>query len=329
MDNILKFSKEERIELFGETAARRKMAPAVVEKDFWVCWILKRLFSCSDINSHIIFKGGTSLSKVFNIIERFSEDVDLILNWELLTSINPQASGLSRTKQDKINKQIDQEARDYIKEVLLPLIDHLVNPVCAAVLDEDDGNIIQVKYPASFPVDYILPYIKLEIGPLAAWQPHSVYRIKPYAAEEFPHLFTNPDTEVLAIKAERTFWEKITILHQEAHRPVTSPQPKGYSRHYYDVFQLMRSEIAESALTDLSLLTEVVDFKKRFYPRKWAQYDFARPGTLKLVPPKYLLNDLEKDYAEMEIMIYGKHPDFAELMNNIEIIEKRLNNLQP
>lgn len=327
MDNILKLSKEERIELFGETGARRGMAPAVVEKDFWVCWILKQLFSCSDIKNHIIFKGGTSLSKVFNIIERFSEDVDLILNWELLTSINPQESGRSRTKQNKINEQINEEARDYIKEIMQPLVDRLVNPVCSAIVDEDDGHIIQVKYPASFPVDYILPYIKLEIGPLAAWQPHETYKIKPYAAEEFPHLFTNPETEVMAIKAERTFWEKITILHQEAHRPVSSPQPKGYSRHYYDVFQLMHSEIAENALADLQLLTEVVEFKKRFYPRRWAQYDLAKPGTLKLVPPAHLLEALKNDYAEMRIMIYGKYPDFNEIMTKMEVIETKINNL--
>lgn len=164
---------------------------------------------------------------------------------------------------------------------------------------------------------------------MAAWQPHETYKIKSYAAEMFPELFSSPDAEVRSIKAERTFWEKITILHQEAHRPESSPQPHGYSRHYYDVFQLAESNVKDSALSDLSLFREVVDFKKKFYPRFWARYDLAVPGTIRLYPPEHVLHSLAKDYVQMHIMIYGQYPDFEVMINRIKLLEVELNKISP
>ena len=183
-------------------------------------------------------------------------------------------------------------------------------------------NILQL-----FSDEYLRSEVLLEIGPLASWLPYESYSITPYAAEAFPDVFNEPQCEVNAIKAERTFWEKVTILHHEAHRPANNPQPSRYSRHYYDMYMMANSEIKEIALNNLSILDDVVNFKKRFYPRGWANYDLAKPGSIKLIPDDHILESLKKDYKAMENMIYGDYPDFNELISGIASLEQEINAL--
>ncbi len=129
------------------------------------------------------------------------------------------------------------------------------------------------------------------------------------------------------IKAERTFWEKVTILHHEANRPEGSTQPPRNSRHYYDLAQMANSSIKESALADLSILEDVVDFKMRFYPRGWAQYELAKPGTLKLVPHGHVLETVRKDYKAMENMIYGTYLEYDEMHQVLLELENEINSI--
>jgi Nucleotidyl transferase AbiEii toxin, Type IV TA system len=115
-------------------------------------------------------------------------------------------------------------------------------------------------------------------------------------------VFQNPGCEVIAIAAERTFWEKATILHQEAHRPTHIPQ--RHSRHYYDLYKLATSPVRAAALSRPDLLQDVVVFKQRFYPSAWARYDLAVPGTFKLLPPEESrLANLGTDYRGMTRML--------------------------
>jgi hypothetical protein len=132
---------------------------------------------------------------------------------------------------------------------------------------------------------------------------------------------------VRAIKAERTFWEKITILHHEAHRPESSPQPVGYSRHYYNVFQMSRARVKSEAFADLGLLRAVVAFKDKFYHRGWARYDLAKPGTMRLMPPDHVLKIVAKDYEGMRRMIFGEYPDFREIIAQVRTLEAEINGL--
>lgn len=128
-----------------------------------------------------------------------------------------------------------------------------------------------------------------------------------------------------AIDAERTFWEKATILHHEANRPEPSTVPERYSRHYYDLFLMSQSDDKAKALADLQLLDDVVEFKKRFYPRGWAEYDKAKPGTLKLIPPDRILNTMRRDYAAMPEMIFGRQPSFDEIIGGLRNLEREIN----
>jgi hypothetical protein len=241
MERIAAWTEQERNDLFRETGARRNMSPAIVEKDFWVCWTLGRLFASEELAPKIMFKGGTSLSKVFGLIERFSEDIDLILDWNEVSTDDPFAER-SKTKQEGFNKKIVEESREYIAQHLLPEVQAILGDLCAISLSEDEPDVIHVTYPASFSDEYLRPEIRLEIGPLAQWTPNDSYHIQPYAAEEFPEVFDQPRCRVQAVRAERTFWEKATILHHEAHRPENNAVPSGYSRHYYDLARMAMAE---------------------------------------------------------------------------------------
>ncbi len=129
------------------------------------------------------------------------------------------------------------------------------------------------------------------------------------------------------VAAERTFWEKVTILHSEAHRPESSPMPARYSRHYYDLYCIAHSDNKQVAYEKRDLLKRVANFKLKFYPRKWANYESAILGTVCLVPPKYRLTGLENDYHKMSDMMFGKYPTFSELMDFMKELEDEINSL--
>ncbi|MCK4412652.1 MAG: nucleotidyl transferase AbiEii/AbiGii toxin family protein [Candidatus Eisenbacteria sp.] len=325
MDRIASWSDTDRADLVRETAAVKNMAPAVVEKDFWVCWVLDKLFGSDPMGRKILFKGGTSLSKVFGLIERFSEDIDLILDWDEVSTEDPMAAR-SVSKQDAFNKKLLCDTHDYLGRIFLPEVEVLIGGTCRAAIEENP-EVVKIGYPAAFSSDYLRPEIQLEVGCLASWVPNEEYEITPYAAEALPQAFERSAVRVRAIKAERTFWEKVTILHHEAHRPQGRLQPKGYSRHYYDVCRMSQSPVKGAAFLDLELLRNVVAFKDKFYHRGWAQYDLAVPGSMRLVPPEYVRRALESDYAEMRFMIYGDVPAFSDLMESIQQPEVEINQL--
>lgn len=327
MDSVAQLSNSDRKQIFTETAANKGMTPAIVEKDFWVTWTLGKIFNNPELNTILKFKGGTSLSKIYGLIERFSEDIDLILNWDVLTKEDPQESR-SKKQQKRLTEEIREAGREYIAETLLPIISAETSNVCTCEVDDSDRNIINLYYPKAFSDDYIRPEILLEIGPIASWLPFETHTITPYAAEQFPKLFKEPNCEVHAIKAERTFWEKATILHHEANRPETSIQPPRNSRHYYDLAQMAMSEVKDSALSNIEILEQVVDFKTKFYPRGWAQYDQAKPGTLKLVPKGHILAAVKKDYKAMRNMIYGEYLAYEKIHQILEDLENEINSIK-
>jgi len=324
MDGVARLAAGQRRELFSETAARRGMTPAVAEKDFWVTWTLRRLFADPQLAALLMFKGGTSLSKAYGLIERFSEDIDLILDWRVLGDDDPLAER-SGTKQNQLNKEIDKQALAYVAGPLLARIAVAVGDLCRCAVGADDGHVIELRYPAAFDDAYLRPEIRLEIGPLAAWLPHEERVVTCYAAEAFPQVFAQRDFPVRAIRAERTFWEKATILHHEAHRPPDSPLPARYSRHYYDLARMAVAPVKDAALVDVELLADVVAFKQRFYPRAWARYDLAVRGTLRLLPADGTLKALEDDYRAMAHMIFGVRPDFADIAARLRALEAEIN----
>jgi len=253
MNKIANLPKQQRSELFLETATLMNTTNSIIEKDFWVVWTLDKIFSDDRLNKILMFKGGTSLSKVFNLIGRFSEDIDLILDWRLVSNENPLNEQESKNKQVKFNEQINENAKEYIQNELLPIISQILSPLCTCIIAED-GFSINVRYPNAFDDNYLRPEILLEIGPLASWLPSDSFEISSFAAQKFPQVFEKTKCSVNTIVAKRTFWEKVTILHHEANRPEESPIPTRYSRHYYDLAMMAQSEVKNEALADLELL---------------------------------------------------------------------------
>ena len=326
MDKIAKLPDNQRKELFQQTAVKLPMlSEAAIEKDFWVCWLLKKLFM-SEIKDIIVFKGGNSLSKIFHLIQRFSEDIDLILNWKDNPVGDPMAFR-SRTGQGKFNQELDLWSVDFIRQSILPEVQKVCSGICRAELSPENPEHIVVTYPKSFEDHYLRSQILLEIGAKAAWVPHGSYIIRPYAADAYPQIFDSPDAVIKATTPERSFWEKVTILHAEAHRPQSSPVRERYSRHYYDTVMIARSPVKQRAFADLQLLKDVANFKERFYYAGWANYQDAKPGTIKLLPPAYCMNELRKDYKKMQMMIYGDPLSFDEIIDSLKQLEEEINHL--
>ncbi len=331
MNRVACLSNKDRQDLFLGTARKMGINEAIVEKDFWVCWTLAYLFHTSPWQGNFSFKGGTSLSKSYNLIQRFSEDIDLIIDWTLLGYRKDEPwEARSMSGQDKFNKEANERALAFLDETFAPELrigfSGLLGKDAEVSVDAEQN--VFFYYPKSFSNNAILQAIRLEIGPLAAWVPSENRVIKPYAAEQYPAVFSDPDTSVRTVMAKRTFWEKATILHQEAHRDENRPLPLRYSRHYYDLYQMAKSPVKDEAFKDLLLLNEVISFKRRFYRCPWAKYEEALPGSLLLMPPDCHVRELEKDYQSMQSMLFGEKPTFNEIVDGIEMLEKEVNALR-
>lgn len=327
MFDLVNLDKNSLNDVITNTAIRKNLSPAIIEKDLLVCAILNYLFTECPWKDNLAFKGGTSLSKAFNLIERFSEDIDLILDWRIVgyETKEPLAER-SNTKQDALNKEFDVKTEEFLKSTFIPKLKEDLKNLINRNLDISyENETIIIGYGNDYVDESILHVIRLEIGAKAAWTPTEAVTIRPYIAEVYPEQFGNASVSVRTTTPERTFWEKATILHHEANRPDDLPVPPRFSRHYYDVYRMAKLGILDRALEQSDLLERVADFKAKFYPRKWAQYDLARIGTLKLVPSEIHKEALKRDYAKMASMIYGERPDFDELMAEIAKIESKIN----
>lgn len=313
--------------ILQEVSSAKSLSKAIVEKDLWVCTVLDYLFTKSPWRDHLAFKGGTSLSKAYNLIERFSEDIDLILDWLVIGYGETEPlEERSANQQDKLNKEILAKTSEFLQTTFIPRIKKDLSGLISRdlqIIYEDDAVII--GYGNAYADASILHAIRLEIGALAAWTPTQTATIRPYIAEAYPEQFGDAFVKVRTTTPERTFWEKITILHREAFRPENSTLPPRMSRHYYDVYRMAKLGVLDRALQDPDLLDQVVTFKAKFYPQKWAHYELAKLGTLHLAPPTYNVKPLQRDYAAMAGMIYGERPEFEELMAEITKIEQLLN----
>jgi hypothetical protein len=342
MDDIARLPLTDRIDLFTAVARKRGLTPAIIEKDFWVCWTLKRLFTLPAPPAGLLFKGGTSLSKVFGIIERFSEDVDLSFDRAGL-GFGGDSDPLNATSGKKRKHGLEaltETCQRVIREQLLPQLTESFSkalsetPSAAWGLelaeDDPDSQTLLFRYPteererADEPA-YIRPAVRMEIGARSDHWPAIDAVVASYAAEDFPNIFKEAGCEVRVLAAERTFWEKATVLHMWHHAPADKNFRDRQSRHYYDVVRLYEHELGKAAIKDIELLLKVARHKEVFFPAAWAKYADAKPGTLRLVPPDARLPELEQDYRKMQEMIFGEAPAFKHLLEVLGEIERQMN----
>lgn len=331
MSKLLEISNEELELVIQNTADKLNMSKAIAEKDLWVCMILKYLFSKFKYKDAIVFKGGTSLSKVYKLIERFSEDIDLALDWKVLGYGEREPyEERSNTKQLKFNEKLNEDTKVFIRDNFLPVLQNdfkeiLKNKKYSFYIDEFDGQTICFDYPKKHKDSSILQVIRLEIGSLAEPIPASNQKIKTYIEEVYPQVF-DENIEVVAVDSLRTFFEKITILHREANR-LNGNYPTRYSRHFYDVYKMLFTDIREKSFENIELLKTVIDFKKKFYASNWAKYDDIMNGHLKLIPSKEGLEIFSKDYDGMKNMLFGEKIPFDKIVGVIKEYEKELNDV--
>ena len=344
MDKVARLSAADRAALFGETGAGRGVANTIIEKDFWVCWTLRRIFTLpKGPTASLVFKGGTSLSKAFNAIRRFSEDIDLSFDRAELGYAgdrDPEQEGLGKNKAAKLIDDLVRDVETHIANQLLPALQsafakELGEPSeggWALDIDPNDAQTVNFHYPAAFAtteyagMSYITPRVKLELGARGDPWPTEEKVIRPYAAEDYPAFFEDADTTVRVLSARRTFWEKATALHAEAHRPPESPTPQYFSRHFYDLAMLLDTDDGKAACSDYELLVQVAKHKAVFFRSAWASYETARPGTLRLLPSEARIKDMRADYRAMAPMMFdAKPPAFDEIIARIGQLQDLVN----
>jgi len=328
---FLHLPPEERRLYIEQAAIHRDVSAVIVEKDFWVSWLLGILFA-SEFADSLVFKGGTSLSKVFGVIDRFSEDLDLSLSPEFLRLPN---AGESRTQANKWMEQAEAECAAAVRDRIQPALEQAVRAVLGEpvhtwfeyVTDASTHSpVLFFHYPSSQQpgFDYLKRSVKLEFGSLTDQQPTGRYSVKPMLAEILPSEFADWQCKVVALELERSFWEKATILHAEYHRPAERPTPDRFSRHYADTAALARHPSIEQAIRDRSLCKRVVDWKSQFFGSGWARYDLAQPGTFRLVPPTSRTQALRRDYEAMRPMYLSEPVIFDDVLEILSELENRI-----
>jgi len=331
--------ERDRTDFFIRYEERTRVDPAITEKDFWVCWLLGLIFGTPELGGNAVFKGGTSLSKVFGVINRFSEDVDLGLSPESLGYPESEIDEApTKTARAKRAETLLAACAQKVETEFLPLLEKLISgqlggktggrPWLRYELEEASHSpVIHFDYPTTLPnpLPYIRTAVKIEFGSLTDQRPTGSHRIVPMVAELAPEAFADFRTEVVALEVERTFWEKATILHAEFHRPTDKAQPPRYSRHFSDFAALWRHPSGRTAAERLDLLERVRLHKSRYFASSWAHYESAVPGTLRLHPPEFRMTELRRDYLAMRPMFIAEPISFNEMISVLAEAEEALN----
>ena len=321
---------EEKIAIFNAVATEKGMKPFAVEKDWWVSRTLEIIFSM-DIAQHLVFKGGTSLSKAWKLIQRFSEDIDLAIDREYffksdkdwkkkeITALRKEASLFSTgIFFDELKEEFQKRGFNGLEFKVIEAKD-----------SDQDPRIIEIYYPnlIAQPSEYVLPRVQIEIGCRSLREPFSVQTFGALVDEVYADRdFAEPFFQVPTVNPERTFLEKIFLLHEEFHRPQEKMRVDRLSRHLYDVYQLSKAGVSDKAINDKELYETIVAHRYKFALIGGVNYNNHNPKTLNPVPPPELMDNWEKDYAKMlEDMIYEEEkPTFADLIENLNILRMQL-----
>ena len=330
---------DDRRDLFVAAARRIGMSEQNVEKDFWVCWTLEALFQGRPPGSpRLLFKGGTSLSKAFGLIERFSEDIDITVFREDLgepVSID-ELEALSGKKRGALLDEIRGACQRYLADDLRPQLAVLladaigVGSVADVVMDDHDpdGQTILVRYPSVFALDpYVRSVVRIECGAKSALDPHGASTLTPYVAVDVPDSDLTVEN-VTTILPERTFWDKVVIVHGLRawydRRGELRQEGQRVSRHYYDLHVILQTDIGARAVADRALAHECIRHAAMFFGRPDFDLDFAATGRFALTPHADMLDRLRRDYEAMAGMVFGQIPPFRDVVGSVAALEARL-----
>ena len=328
---------------FGLTAGEQAqllqdLAPVVgrraeiLEKDIWLCQVLDVLFKLP-CRKPMAFKGGTSLSKVYKAIDRFSEDIDVTVDYRSLVASAPELEAItSNAQRSKLSDALKAELVKHVIDDLVPALrDALLAalPTIAISIEvSQDAEKLWVYYPSAVNSTnaYVRTSILIEFGGRNSTLPQSILSITPDIAEHVSNL-EFPSAQVVVLSAARTFWEKATLIHVECHRAKLRAHADRLSRHWYDLARLADNEVGHQALQDTNLLRDVLRIKETFYRSSFSNYDRCLTGGLRLIPDAPLLDALRRDYQAMLAaqMFYGKTLPFDDIVARLKTLEKAIN----
>ncbi len=332
-------SKQDQVDVLDRVSTELNIRQReAIEKDWWVTAVLRAMFSLP-YAGHLSFKGGTSLSKCWHLIDRFSEDIDIAIDREFLGF----SGTLSKTQ---ISDKLRRAACSFVRETMQhDLAERLyqngiskekfkVN-VDITPVTTTDPEVININYDSvlSFSIDgmdgnqYILPKVKIEVSGRSMSEPVSKIAINSMIDQVYPRApFAEPKFMVRAVLPKRTFLEKVFLLHEEFTKPKDLIRVERMSRHMYDIGQMLKTPIAERAINDADLYRQVVEHRRTFIGLRGFDYDTLYPATLNIVPPASVIEQWNADYENMRLhMIYGESEPFDMLVGNLTKLNTKIN----
>ena len=305
--------KEDRLAICQNVESETGIPDFAVEKDWWVVQTLKIIFEM-EIAEHLVFKGGTSLSKAWKLIERFSEDIDL--------AVDRRFFGYSGELSKKQLTKLRKETSSYISGEFYPKLQERFKKngfkgvgfnIIPAESSDQDPRIIEIYYPyVTKSPGYIQPRVQVEIGCRSLREPFSLKPISSFVDEQYPDAeFVEPPVAVPSVTPERTFLEKLFLLHEEFQRPKEKIRVDRLSRHLYDIFQLSKTEFAVNAIHDKGLYETIVSHRYVFTKLGGVDYNLHQPQHIRPIPSTDFNEAWQADYRRMqEQMIYGDSPSY-------------------
>lgn len=323
----LNLSDEERRNTISVVAEAKGLPESAVEKDWWVTLVLRAVFS-TPLRPSLLFKGGTSLSKGWDLIERFSEDIDLALNRE---AIGKQFAGeISNRAIGRLREESYRFVREEFQEALLASFAAMNLADAKYSISQDqtesaDPHLL-VNYQSLYePSPYLPPRTKIEISTRSLMEPWSNRPVQSFIGSQFKDQdFADPVFDVPTVEPRRTFLEKVFLLHEEFLRAPDQVRVRRMSRHLYDLEKLMDTDHGIQALSDDGLYQEIVTHRSRFYRRNHVNYETLARTTINFIPPAHALQACRHDYVEMtETMFYGNVLTFDELIIRLQDLQQR------
>lgn len=330
MKAFINLSEKDKLNVFNQVSERTGLPSSAVEKDWWVTLALNIIFSLS-YSKHIVFKGGTSLSKVWNLIERFSEDIDLVIDRKHLGF----EGELSKTQVKKLRKAscsfIGSEFYKDINDALIKLSVQDYELVVQETKDTDtDPLVIELQYKSLTETsEYLRPRVLIEVGARSLMEPVEYKPIISMVSDEFRELpFAETEITIPVVSPKRTFLEKIFLLHEEFQKDTQFIRVERMSRHLYDLEKLMDTIHGTEALTDIELYNTIVAHRKNFNAIRGIDYANHSPQLINILPPEATIKEWGKDYKTMqESMFYGDTISFDKLMVRIAELNSRIKKL--
>lgn len=317
-------------EILQEVSSNTNLPVYAVEKDWWVVQTLTILFEL-EVGKHLVFKGGTSLSKSWGLIERFSEDIDLAVD----RTFYGFDGELTKERRTKLRKT----ANSYIRETLFPELQKafVAKGLSGVTIEleeittsDQDPVIVNVNYPNIIESPgYIRPRVQIEIGCRSLIEPFENRPILSLVDTAYPETqFSQKPVNIASVVPERTFLEKIFLLHEEFQRPHEKIRVNRLSRHLYDIYKLSQYGVADKALSGKELYEIIVKHRFSLVRVGNVDYNFHQPKTINFIPHKELISAWAEDYKIMqEQMIYGDSPSFDQLLEYLKVLNDKINEL--